>query len=116
MNFKAIFKGTILSFAFVCLCLIISAVLVYYNIISERTASIVFFASAIVGVFFTSYGTARANDEKILINSMSVGILFCIILLILSAITNGGLVLHTRTLALMAGVIASAFAGVLFGK
>lgn len=101
---------------FIFVCLVVSTLLVYFNLISERAASIVVFASAIAGVFFSSFGSARANDEKILLNSMSIGVLFCLVLIIISVAINGGFAVHTRLLALMAGIIASSFLGALFGK
>ena len=116
MNLKSILKGTALSFIFSAVALIISAVLVYFFVISEQTASIAVFAAIVIGVFISSFGTARANNSKILLNSMSIGVLFSVILLVVASIINKGFVMHTRTLALISAVIASDFIGVMFGK
>lgn len=116
MNIKGVFKGTVLELIIMLLFLLLSAVLVYFNIISTRVASIIVFAGAVIGVFVSSFGIARTSETKILVNAMSVGVLFCIILLICSAIINGELSFHTRTLFLIGSSLASSFIAALFGK
>lgn len=116
MNIKSVFKGTLISFLVTFLALFISAVLVYFCLITERTASVIVFAAAVVGVFISAFGAARVNDRRLFFNSVSVAILFALILLITSCIINNSFVFHTRTLALICAVLTSGIAGFLFGK
>lgn len=116
MNFKAILKGTALSLLLVIITLFISAVLVYFNILSEKTASIIVFAMAMIGVFLAALGVAKASERKLLVNALGVAFLFSLIVFISSVIVNNGIALHTRTLTLIGGSFTTAFLGAIFGK
>ena len=116
MNFKGIFRGTLLTMILTALSLFIGAVLVYFDILTEKTTSIIVFAVAIIGIFISSIGITKTSENRLLLNALSVALLFSLILFIASLEVNGGFAMHTRTYALMGGTFASAFLGVLFGK
>ncbi len=116
MNFKGIFRGLILAVVLVILMLFIGAALVYFNVIAEKSAGVAVFITAMVGVFFGAFGVARTSEERLLINAMTVAVLFALFVFIISVGVNGGVILHTRTLTLMGGSILASFLGALFGK
>lgn len=116
MNFKGIFRGTLLTVILTALSLFIGAVLVYFDILTEKTTSIIVFAAAIIGIFISSIGITKTSENKLLLNAMSVALLFSLILFITSLAVNSGFTIHARTGALIGGAFASAFLGVLFGK
>ena len=116
MNLKSIIKGTALSVIFAVAILFIVAVLVYFNLLSEQSASIVVFGGAMIGIFIGSLGVAKASENKILINSLTVAFLFSLIIIITSLIINHGFELHTRTITLIGSTFAASFLGALFGK
>lgn len=116
MNFKAVFKGSFLAFTLVALSLLAGALLVYFNFISEATASIVVFCASAIGVFIGAYGVSKTSEHKVLINALGVALLFGLVVLTISLAVNSGFSIHTRTLALIGGAFAAAFLGALFGK
>ncbi len=116
MNFKAVFKGSILSIILVVLSLLVGALLVYFNFITEATASIIVFCASAIGVFIGAYGVSKASEHKVLINALGVALTFGLVILIVSLAVNSGFSIHTRTLTLIGGAFAAAFLGALFGK
>ena len=116
MNFKGIFSGTVIAIILVAISLFAGGTLVYYNLLSERMVSTVVFIAAVTGCFLGALGSGRYSESKILLNSMFVGVIFSVLLLIVSAIVNGGFEIHTRTLALMFSALAASFTGALFAK
>ncbi len=116
MNFKGIVRGALLSLILVIIALFICAVLVYFNITTEKTASVIVFAVTMLSLFISSFGVVRASDTKLLLNALCVALLFSVVIFITSLIVNQGIALHTRTLTLMGGTFASAFLGAVFGK
>ncbi len=116
MNLKAVFKGSFLSVLLVIITLFAGALLVYFNLISETTASIIVFAAAVIGVFIGAYGVSRTSEHNILINALGVALLFSVVVFIISLVVNSGFALHTRTLTLIGGSFAAAFLGALAGK
>lgn len=116
MNFKGIFRGSILAVCISAITLFICAVLVYFNVLSEKTVSVIVFIAAILGVFIGALGVSRISEHRIIPNALSVAVIFCLVLLLISAIVNHGITLHTRTLALAGGSICAAFLGAVFGK
>ena len=116
MNFKAIFRGLILALVVAMMSLLIGAVLVYFNVISEKAASIVFFVMIMLGIFLGAFGVVKASESKILVNALSLALIFSVIIIVVSLIVNNGFVMHTRTLTLIGGAFATSFLGALFGK
>ena len=116
MNFKGIFRGTLLAFILVAICLFAGGVLVYYNLLSERTVSVIIFAGAVIGCFLGALGSGRTSESKILFNSLLIGVIFSAILLIVSAIVNGQFQIHTRTAVLILSTLAASFTGALFSR
>lgn len=116
MNFKAVFKGSIFSVLLIIVALFATAMLVYFNVLSETTASIIVFAAAAISVFIAAYGVSKTSEHRILINALSVAFLFSLMVFIISLIVNSGFALHTRTLTLIGGAFAAAFLGALAGK
>ena len=116
MNFRAIFRGTIFSIVPVIATLLVSALLVYFNVISEQTASIIIFAAAILGVFISAFGIVRTNEHKLLLNALGIAFMFALIIFLISLIVNGKPVFHTRTLTLIGAAFLASFLGALFGK
>ena len=116
MNFKGIFRGSILAVCMSAITLFVCAVLVYFNILSEKTVSIIVFIAAMLGVFIGSLGVSRTSEHRIILNALSVAVTFCLVLLLISTIVNHGIEPHTRTLALGGGIICAAFLGAIFGK
>ena len=116
MNFKGVFKGTILAFIIAAFCLFVSSILVYYNLMNERVAGVVVFAGAACGCFLGALANARTSESKILFNALFIGIIFSLVLLITSAIVNGGFKIHTRTGVLILSSLCASFAGALFSR
>ena len=116
MNIKGIFKGTLISYLITALVLSILSILTYLNILSERNASIILFAAAVISVFIGALGCSKASGEKVLLNALSVSVLFCIVLLVISVTVNGGIIFHPRNLSLLGSVFAAGLMGALFGK
>ena len=116
MNLKAIFRGSLLSIILVVVALFIGATLVYFNLLSEKTVSIIVFCAAILGVFIGAYGVAMTSEQKLLLNALGVAVIFTLVVLLTSLIVNSGFALHARTTALIGGSFAAAFLGALFGK
>lgn len=116
MNFKCVFKGSLLSFLTATVCLFLSAVLVCNNLISERNAGIVVFGGIVVGCFLGALGTAKASNSKILFNALMIGAIFSITLIIAAYAVNNGFVLHTKTLWVIISAFAASFFGAIFGK
>ncbi len=116
MNFKGIFRGTLLAFILVAICLFTGGVLVYYNLLSERTVSVIVFAGAVIGCFLGALGSGRTSESKILFNALFIGVLFSLIVIIVSSVVNGGFQLHTRTTVLILSALAASFAGALFSR
>lgn len=116
MNLKAIFRGSLLSIILVVVALFVGATLVYFNLLSEKTVSIIVFFAAILGVFIGAYGVATISEQKLLLNALGVSVGFTLVVLLTSLIVNSGFALHARTVALIGGSFAAAFLGALFGK
>ena len=116
MNIKGIFKGTLFSFIFALIPVFISAMHTYFNSINERTAVIISFAGVVFGAFFASLGCVKASETKLLINSMSLCLVFSLLLFIISAIVNGGIHFDPASLTLYGSIFAAGFLAVLFGK
>lgn len=116
MNLKAVFKGSLLSLILVIVALFTGALLVYFNLLSETTVSIIVFCASAVGVFISAYGVAKASEHRLLLNALGVAVIFSLVVLLISLIVNSGFSLHTRTLTLIGGAFAAAFLGALFGK
>lgn len=116
MNLKAVLKGSIFSLIIVIVALFVGALLVYFNILSETTVSIIVFCASAVGVFISAYGVAKTSEHQLLINALGVAVVFSLVILLISLIINGGFSLHTRTLTLIGSAFAAAFLGALFGK
>ena len=116
MNLKAVFKGSVLSVILVILSLLVGALLVYFNLISEAAAIIVVFCASAIGVFIGSYGVSKTSEHRVLINALGVAFLFSLVVLIISLIVNSGFAIHTRTFTLIGGAFAASFLGALTGK
>ncbi|MCH5211384.1 MAG: TIGR04086 family membrane protein [Oscillospiraceae bacterium] len=116
MNLKGILRGVIFSYIIAAFVLFLSAVATYFNIIDERTAGIITFGGAIVGVFVGALGAAKTAEFKILINAMAVSLCFIILIIIAASAVNGSIELHTRTWALIGSAAAAGFAAALFAK
>ncbi len=116
MNIKGTAAGTLLAAVFTFLCLLVCALLAYFGIITERTASLIVFFGAAAGIFAGALCAARAAEGKRLLNAMSVSVMFAIIIYIASVSVNGGFALHARTAALLSACGASGIAGALFGR
>lgn len=116
MNFKGIFKGSLLSYLTFTLCLFLSALLVYNNLISERNAGIIVFGGIVVGCFLGALGAAKASDSKILFNALMIGAIFSLTIIIASSAVNDGFVIHTKTMCIIISAFAASFFGAIFGK
>lgn len=116
MNIKGIFKGTVFSFILAVIPVFISAILTYFNLINERTAVIISFAGVILGVFFGSLGCVKTSESKLLINSMSLCLVFSLLLFAISAWVNSGIYFDLASLALYGSIFSAGFLAVLFGK
>ncbi len=116
MNLKGIIKGSIISLITAALFLVISAVLVYFNILSEQTVSTGLFVGIVIGILLGAFIAARNAYSRIIVNSLSVSLLFVLLTLIGSAITNGGLTLHIRTTVLLISTVAAGILGAMLGK
>ena len=116
MNLKAVLKGSLLSLIIVIAALFTGALLVYFNVLSETTVSIIVFCAADVGVFIGAYGIARTSEHRLLLNALGIAVVFSLVIFLISLIVNGGFAIHTRTLTLIGGAFAAAFLGALFGK
>ena len=116
MNIKSILKSTVIAFVFACICLCISAALVYYNIIPQRVANIIVFAGTVIGAFVGAFIIAKVSDEKILFHSLAVGIVLSLIIFIIAIITNSSPALHPRTLALIGSILGASVIGAILGN
>lgn len=116
MNFKSILKSTVIAFVFICICLCVSAALVYYNVIPQQIANIAIFAATVVGTFIGAFIVAKVSDEKVLFNSLAVGILLSVIVFITAIIINNSPSLHPRTLALICSILGASVIGAISGN
>lgn len=116
MNIRAIIKGTMVAVLFAAFCILTVAALVCFNLLAENTAGIVVFSSVVAGCFLGAFGTSRVSERKILPNALSVGVLFCTVLLIISVSVNNSVALHTKTAALMGSMLCASILGAIFGK
>ena len=116
MNLKSIFRGSLLSILLTFFALFIGSTFVYYNLLSEKTVSVIVFCAASFGVFIGSFGVVRTSERRLLLNALSVALIFTLIIIITSISINGKLVFHVRTLALIGSSLFSAFLGALLGK
>ncbi len=116
MNFKAVSRGAMLSLLPAIMTLFVCALLIYFNILSEKGASIIVFATAMAGVFFGAFGVARTSEKRLLLNAFGVAFIFSLVVFITAIIVNGSVVFHTRTLTLIGGAFAASLLGAIFGK
>lgn len=116
MNIKGIFFGTLLAAALAFGAVLISAALVYFNMLSGKSASVAVFISVALGMFIGTYVISKNTEHKKLPNALCSAVLFTLIILIISACLNDGFTLHTRTAALIAAVFGSSVLGTIVGK
>ncbi|MDD6763437.1 MAG: TIGR04086 family membrane protein [Clostridiales bacterium] len=116
MNIKGIIRGFFFALIISAALLVAGAALTYFNLIDERTASIIAFAGAAAGVFIGALGAAKTAENKILLNAMLVSLLFCILILFVTLGINGGFTLRTRSITMLSSIMASGFLGAMFGK
>lgn len=116
MNIKGILKGSFLSFLIAAVFLIGGAALTYFNRTDERTASLIVFAGAVIGVFIGALGACKSAESKILLNALSVSLLFAALIVCGSLGINGGFAFHSRTIALLGSVMGAGVLGAMFGK
>lgn len=116
MNIRGIFKGTLISFFTALASLLIGAALVYHNLLKEDTASIMLFAFAVLGIFIGAFIAAKNAYSRIILNSLAVSIMFILLIVICSLITNSGFSLHTNTGVLILSAVAAGILGAMFGK
>ena len=116
MNIKGIIKGTIVSFIVAVLFLVIGSILIYYNLLREQTVSVGLFIGTALGIFLGAFVAAKNAFSRIILNSLSVSLLFILLIVITSISVNGGFALHTRTTILIISTLASGVLGAIFGR
>ena len=116
MNIKIILKSTIIAFVIICGIILSSAALVYFNIISQRIATIIVFGAIVAGTFIGAFIAARVCDSKMLLNSLFVGVFTSAILYVLAIILNGTPSFSIKTAALLGSVLASSVVGAIMAN
>lgn len=116
MNIKTILKSTLIAFVIICVFILTTAALVYFNIISQRIATIIVFGGIVTGVFIGAFIAARVCDSKILLNSLFVGILTSAILYIIAIVLNGTPSFSIKTAALFGSILASSVVGAIMAN
>ena len=116
MNIKGIFKGTVFAIIFAMLFVFLSALLTYFNIITERIAVVVSFAGITLAVFFACLGCTKTSESKLLLNSLSLCMLLSLFLFLISLGINRSVSFDVTALSLYGSVFLAGFLAVLFGK
>ncbi len=116
MNIKTILKSTLIAFVIICVFVLTTAALVYFNIISQRIATIIVFVGIVTGVFIGAFIAARVCDLKILLNSLFVGILTSAMLYIIATVLNGTPSFSIKTAVLLGSILASSVVGAIMAN
>lgn len=116
MNIKGIFFGTLFAAALAFGAVLISSAFVYFNILSEKSTSVIVFISVALGMFIGTYIISKNTEHKKLPNALLSAVLFTLIILIISSCVNDAFTLHTRTAALISAIFGSSVLGTLVGK
>lgn len=116
MNIKTGLKSTLISLVLICICLCICAGLVYYNLLTQKVGSTILFAVIVAGTLTGAFVSAKACEEKILLNAILVGIFMSLIIFISSIIINNSPALHPKTLALLGSIMGASVIGAIIAN
>lgn len=116
MNVKGIVRGSLFAFIITLLFIIVFALLSYFGNPDERVVTVGVYAGVVIGVFVGSLAVAKASENKILLHSLIVSVIYLAILVAVSALINRELHFNTHFLTLTAGIIISGLLGAVVGK
>lgn len=116
MNIKLTLKSTLISIVIFCICLFVCGALVYYNLITQKLSNIILFIAFALSSLVGAFISAKVCEEKILLNSLSIGFLLSLVVFVTAIAINSSPALHPRTLILMGSILASSFIGAVLGN
>ncbi len=116
MNFKLTIKSTLISLVIFCVCLLICGMLVYFNLVTQNLSNIILFISFAISSLTGAYISAKVCEEKILLNSLLVGVLLSLAVFVTAIIINKSPALHPRTIILIGCIFLASFTGAVLGN
>lgn len=114
MSIKAIFKGALFALTISFIMIVIMAVLMYFTSINESVAAIGVYAGTAVGVIIGAIVSAKTAGGKTLFNCLAMGLLYLVVLALVTLAFNGNIAFNYHLLAVVGAVIlCSAFGAVI---
>ena len=115
VNFKKIFKGTIISVAASILFVCILTIFVFFMNISDRTVSLLVFALTCLSVFLGALIVGKGIPGGGLVHGLLLSVVYVLILLALSLAITGEISFDASGLFRLLGIILSGVLGGILG-
>lgn len=116
MNMKAIFKGALTAIVISLVIIVIMAALMYFTSINESMASIGVYAGTAVGVIIGAIVSAKTAGGKTLFNCLAMGLLYLVVLALVTLAFNGNIAFNYHLLAVVGAVVLCSVFGAVVGR
>ena len=116
MKLRSVVIGFLIAVIFSTAILFILALLSYFTSVDEGIISASVYAGAAVSIFIGALYAARTCGSKILLNSLSVSMIYLAALATISLIIHHGIVFNMHFAAVIASGLGSGFLGAVVGK
>ena len=114
LNFRKILIGAGISFLLSLVLIALLTVLVYFGDFDDSTVSVFVLAVSVISVFVGAFVLARNIQGGGLINGLVLGLIYCLVLIIVSFLF-GGVVFDFSNITRLAVILASAMLGGVLG-
>lgn len=115
LNFKRIFKSTILSVALSVVFVCILTVFVFFMNISDRTVSMLVFALTCLSAFIGAFALGKGISGGGLLHGLLLSVVYVLILSAISLVVTGEISFNTSNLFRIFGIILSGILGGILG-
>ncbi len=109
IELSAILKGTVIALAVTLLFICAAALMAYFALIDDSTATVILFAGVMAGVFFGAVPAVRRSGSKRLLNSLCVGAVYIAVLIAAALALNRGIEFNIHFITLAVGCVGAAF-------
>ena len=116
INIKGVIKGALISVLLAFLLIMVLSLVSYFTSAGENVITICAYGSVILGSLAGSAIVAMGAPEKKMIHVLLVCALYTCVLAAVSAVMNGSVSFNAHTAAVIGGIFASAFVGLLIGS
>ena len=114
LNFRKILIGAGISFLLSLVLIALLTVLVYFGDFDDSTVSVFVLAVSVISVFVGAFVLARNIQGGGLINGLVLGLIYCLVLIVVSFLF-GGVVFDFSNITRLAVILASAMLGGVLG-